>query len=474
MPLTNVLLISTFPFLTQKPTGAAAYNLRHMAYLAEQGHRCLMVCPLTDGSRAEALATLRDQHVQVTSQEQRGFVIDHFTHGHLQVQAITDCTRWWIRIAMLPWIWVRGHLGVQSSIPRNLKSFREIVQAIVRHGGTAQQRFSIMVMWLGWHLAEHVILRLIPELQRTIQAFSPAYVFVDAHTHLLDMVMSCMSDVQKRGGGKIIPVVNFSNLLPFGPMALFSAEQSYFKTACVQQLYARVDGYLVVSNYLKTYLDTWGGMQLDARVVYPRVETPKQHDVDHQRSPHRGFITLINACNEKGLPIFLALAQRLPHVPFAAVMTWGSLRGQQRKLLQQLPNVQILKAMSPVDPIYDLTRILLVPSLWDEAFGMVVIEAMLRGIPVLASQVGGLPEAKLGLDYVLPVQPFSSAHDYAKTLPHDIDPWLNALEALLASPAHYQALSRASQEAALAFIAQVNTISWVDAFEPRADRVPPG
>ena len=257
-------------------------------------------------------------------------------------------------------------------------------------------------------------------------------------------------------------------------MAHFSAEQSYFKTACVQQLYERVDGYLVLSNSLKTYLDTWSGIQLDARVVYPRVVIPRQQDVDHQRSPHHGFITLINACNEKGLPIFLALAKRLPHVPFAAVVTWGSLRGQQRKLLQQLPNVQILKAMSPVEPIYDLTRILLVPSLWDEAFGMVVIEAMLRGIPVLASQVGGLPEAKLGLDYVLPVHPFPSAHDYAKTLPHDIGPWLNALETLLASPAHYQALSSASREAALAFVAQVNATSWVDAFEPTPDRVPPG
>ena len=47
------------------------------------------------------------------------------------------------------------------------------------------------------------------------------------------------------------------------------------------------------------------------------------------------------------------------------------------------------------------TRILLVPSLWGEAFGLVVVEAMLRGIPVLASNVGGLVEAKLGVDYIL-------------------------------------------------------------------------
>jgi hypothetical protein len=60
--------------------------------------------------------------------------------------------------------------------------------------------FSMMMVWLGWHLEEHVILRLIAELQRTIQAFSPAYVFVDAYIHLLDMVLSCTSEVQKWGG----------------------------------------------------------------------------------------------------------------------------------------------------------------------------------------------------------------------------------------------------------------------------------
>jgi glycosyltransferase involved in cell wall biosynthesis len=43
------------------------------------------------------------------------------------------------------------------------------------------------------------------------------------------------------------------------------------------------------------------------------------------------------------------------------------------------------------------------PSLWQEAFSITVVEAMLRGIPVLASNIGGLPEAKLGTDFLLPV-----------------------------------------------------------------------
>lgn len=41
---------------------------------------------------------------------------------------------------------------------------------------------------------------------------------------------------------------------------------------------------------------------------------------------------------------------------------------------------------------YDLSDVMLVPSLWQEPFGLVVAEAMARGLPVIASHVGGPAE----------------------------------------------------------------------------------
>ena len=44
------------------------------------------------------------------------------------------------------------------------------------------------------------------------------------------------------------------------------------------------------------------------------------------------------------------------------------------------------------------------PSIWYEGFGLIAMEAMLRGVPVISSDSGGLKEAKHGTGFVVPVQ----------------------------------------------------------------------
>ncbi len=41
---------------------------------------------------------------------------------------------------------------------------------------------------------------------------------------------------------------------------------------------------------------------------------------------------------------------------------------------------------------FALTRMLLVPSVWEEPFGRVAAEAMVNGIPAIVSNRGALPE----------------------------------------------------------------------------------
>ncbi len=53
--------------------------------------------------------------------------------------------------------------------------------------------------------------------------------------------------------------------------------------------------------------------------------------------------------------------------------------------------VHWLGFMQP-DKLYPMIDLLVVPSLWQEPFGRVIVEAYGHGLPVLASRVGGIPE----------------------------------------------------------------------------------
>jgi glycosyltransferase involved in cell wall biosynthesis len=88
------------------------------------------------------------------------------------------------------------------------------------------------------------------------------------------------------------------------------------------------------------------------------------------------------------------------------------------------------------------------------------MEAMLRGIPVIASDWGGLKESKEGTGYVVPVAPIER---YELTFdergmpqpvapPTPIEPWREALSGLLASREEYTRESERSRAAALSFV----------------------
>ena len=109
-------------------------------------------------------------------------------------------------------------------------------------------------------------------------------------------------------------------------------------------------------------------------------------------APHK-FVTLVSPSPEKGLAVFSTLARRMPHVQFAAVATQWTGAETVAKLQSLGPNVTILPAHPNVDVIFRQTKVLIAPSLWQECCPLIVMEACLRAIPCVSSDVFGLPEA---------------------------------------------------------------------------------
>ncbi len=98
----------------------------------------------------------------------------------------------------------------------------------------------------------------------------------------------------------------------------------------------------------------------------------------------------------KGFDIAIDALARLPHEATLAIAGDGSDRARLEDLAARLApgRVRFHGYVAPerVRALYDDASAVVVPSRWPEPFGMVGIEAMRRGRPVVAARHGGIPE----------------------------------------------------------------------------------
>jgi surfactin synthase thioesterase subunit/glycosyltransferase involved in cell wall biosynthesis len=245
-------------------------------------------------------------------------------------------------------------------------------------------------------------------------------------------------------GARVVYLVRATLPLPFGPDCAFPNEA---QTARIRQ----ADAVVGVSQYAADYVLRHAG--IDA-VHVPISLMPCELWPDLGRFDNE-FVAMVNPCAVKGIAIFLALADAFPAVRFAAIPTWGA-DAADRSALAARPNVTVLDAVEHIDTLLARTRVLLVPSLWAEARSRIVVEAMLRGIPVMAANTGGLPEAKMGVPCLMPVNPIDRYQrrlnermvPIAEVPPQNVAPWIEALGRLLTDRARYDEVARQSREAA--------------------------
>jgi predicted O-linked N-acetylglucosamine transferase (SPINDLY family) len=148
-------------------------------------------------------------------------------------------------------------------------------------------------------------------------------------------------------------------------------------------------------------------------------------------------ILFVNPIPIKGVELVFALAQMCPDLPFLVVESWPlepNWQAHCQHRARALGNVQWLSQQKDMRGVYAQAKVLLMPSVWEEAFGRTVIEAQLNGVPVLASNRGALPDTVANGGMALD--------------PHaDVAVWAQALRSLLDN---HESFSAAARQRALA------------------------
>jgi glycosyltransferase involved in cell wall biosynthesis len=149
--------------------------------------------------------------------------------------------------------------------------------------------------------------------------------------------------------------------------------------------YDRVALFLAVSTFLKRkHLEA--GLSPERLLVKPNFSWP----IPRREGPGEVFLYLGRLSAEKGVGTILRAWR--PGLGTLVVAGSGPEEGRLRAMAP--PGVVFLGAVdgSAVPGLLQRARALLLPSNWYEGQPRVVLEAYAAGVPVLASDVGGLPE----------------------------------------------------------------------------------
>ncbi|HUS05713.1 MAG TPA: glycosyltransferase family 4 protein [Bryobacteraceae bacterium] len=285
-------------------------------------------------------------------------------------------------------------------------------------------------------------------LERRIREFQPDWVLVSSE----DIGQVLLRAAHTAAPGRIVYLAHTPQFYPFGPA-------SWNPDAQAADILRQAAAIVAIGHRTAAYIRTHTGVQ--PAVVHPPMygEGPFQTLGRYDS----GLVTIINPCAVKGISIFLELLDRHPELRFGALPGWGTTT-HDRRLLEAHANIEILPKVKDIEHVLRKTRLLLVPSLWLEGFGLVVTEALLRGIPVIASDSGGLVEAKLGTGYVIEIHPIEEYEpvfdEQMMPMPviprQSIMPWSRALLQLLGDRGEYEAESARSFQAAAAFVAALD------------------
>ncbi len=193
--------------------------------------------------------------------------------------------------------------------------------------------------------------------------------------------------------------------------------------------FEKLDGVITPSEYLACLYRKAVGLS--------STPLPLPMDLDDviAKEQTRIFVTMVNPVPEKGLMFMARLAEELSVkcIPVLVVESRGSRGAMLTAGLGAGFNLERHKMLIFKPPtfhpkrFYALTRVLAVPSLWQEPAGRVAVEALLNGIPPIVSGRGGLTEVCNGGGFVLPIPAEITPQTSKPVSVETVQPWIDLI-----------------------------------------------
>jgi glycosyltransferase involved in cell wall biosynthesis len=155
-------------------------------------------------------------------------------------------------------------------------------------------------------------------------------------------------------------------------------------------LFKKIDYVVGISSYvLKKHLEFGMFKNTQKRAIFPNplISDPISSPKTCVNAPLR-FLYLGGIFDHKGFYFLINTFSKLEEVDNKYEL-WIGGRGEYKENINL--NIKILGFINPED-IYPKIDVVIVPSLCNEAFGRIVIEAYSYGLPVIGSNRGGIPE----------------------------------------------------------------------------------
>jgi glycosyltransferase involved in cell wall biosynthesis len=145
---------------------------------------------------------------------------------------------------------------------------------------------------------------------------------------------------------------------------------------------------------------------------------------------NREYIGFVNPTLEKGLGILIQIALAMPDRKFLITGDAGPATDFLKEIFSIIGNIIWQPFDSEIKHFWDKIRIFITPSFWGEGFHRVVLEAMINGIPVLATNQEVIKEVlnntgfTFDTGYHLEQTPAKSI----KSKNININPWITKIE----------------------------------------------